>query len=287
MIEVGKCIICGSKKLDKFNAECSPFLAERIFGTGVFDVTLFHCTNCDFAFYGPRLENTELDKLYDGYRGDDYQNQRQKFEPGYTKEINNSLGKSDIEINLRNSNMVKFLMGFNFDYSKIKSVLDYGGDEGQFIPREFGDIEKYVYEISGVPLRDGVKRISDLNCRKKFDFIMCCNVLEHVSDPHEIINNIGGFSHPGTLVYIELPMDSPLRTYIRRFAIAAFQRYPTLFRAYSKFSGSGKAVLKLVMHEHINHFGRKSVRRLFDLHGICTLYDKIDSATYYALAEVK
>ena len=286
MNAVDSCIVCGSKDLNTYNAQCSPFLAERIWGSEPFDTTLTHCNHCDFAFYNPRPEDSELDRLYANYRGVEYQQQRQKFEPGYTQEVNESLGHSTTEIAARKQNMARFLKG-QVDYTKIKAVLDYGGDNGQFITPEFRNSEKYVYDISGVPLLSGVKRISSIDESRmhKFDFIMCCNVLEHVSSPNKIISNLLRFSHKGTVMYFEVPADSPING-IKRTVTALFQNYPGLYQWYSLVRGSKKPYIIFEMHEHINHLSRKSLQTLLKLHGIKTTSCDKTKTTIYCLAEV-
>jgi hypothetical protein len=210
MKSVENCVICGSNDLTGYNTYCTPFLAERIWNTVPFPVLLLHCNNCDFIFYSPRPDESELELLYKNYRGPEYQKQREKFEKGYTKELNESTGNNKLEIEERKSIMSCFLAG-RFDTGKVKSVLDYGGDRGQFIPDEFNAADRYVYDISNNPLCPGIKRIVDLSesTDKQFDFILCCHVLEHASNPHIIINRIKEFSHKNTKFYFEVPLHSP------------------------------------------------------------------------------
>jgi hypothetical protein len=215
---------------------------------------LCHCNTCDFLFYNPHPDAEELEKLYNGYRNPDYQKQRQKHEKWYTREVNESLGHNRTEIDKRKENMSLFLKG-RLDIAEIKNILDYGGDSGQFIMDEFKNSERYVYEISKVPLVPGVKLITDLDERetKKFDFIMCCHVLEHVTGPHEIIDQIIMFAQKKTKFYFELPVDNPLgnTNLITRIKI-------TLSRLYPFF----------IMHEHINHFSIASLKKLLESHGM-------------------
>ena len=211
MKSVNRCIICDSTNLISHNTTCSPFLAERIWNSKFVRVNLVHCNNCDFTFYNPRLDYEETYRLYKNYRGSEYQQQREKYEKWYTKDINNSIGNNAVEIEDRKSNMSDLIKG-RFDTNLVGNILDYGGDKGQFICDEFAFADRYVYDISNVPLLPGIKRISDIteSAGKKFDFIMCCHVLEHVSDPDEVIDKIMQFSHVGTKFYFELPFDLPI-----------------------------------------------------------------------------
>jgi hypothetical protein len=270
MKNIDNCVICGSKNVKKYDAECSPFLEKRIWNSKISGVKLLHCNTCDFLFYNPRLDDEEVCKLYENYRGIEYQKQRQEFELIYTEEFNNSLGNKLDEIEARKRNL-SLLLSDRIDFKSIKNVLDYGGDKGQFIIDEFDGSEKYVYDISNIPLNPNIKRISNLNESetKKFDFIMCCHVLEHSPNPHDIINNLKKFSHKNTKFYFELPLDSPLVTV--NWIIKFFMAHPHIYHYYSKIRHR-RVVNFFTMHEHINHFSIQSLTKLIELHKLNVEY---------------
>lgn len=292
------CLVCGSKKLDAFTCNTVPFISERIWQKKPFKVKLLRCSVCRFASYNLRLENDEVARLYKDYRGDEYQEQRQKHEQTYTKEFNNNLGNNQIEIINRKNNLSNILRAY-LKRSEFANILDYGGDYGQFIPDHFSESEKYVYEISGAKPLEGVKLVTDIEEVKKhkFDFIMCCHVLEHVSFPRAEIENLKMLGHKNSVFYFEVPVElvnvlnpsgifkslyhqlgkdqiNPLsrililiRELFRYFLVRTNLTYNLLFPIF------GILGLNLLsMHEHINFFTSRSMKLLLESCGLKVLY---------------
>lgn len=174
---------------------------------GVTETDFATCPNCGFQFYTTRPTYPQVYKFYRGYRGKKYQQQRERYEPTYTKEFNDNLDNPQT-VKERVKNITRFIKG-------VKSVLDYGGGTGLYIP----DVEnKYVYEISHNKLETGVKQWGG----EPVDLVMCCHLLEHVSDPVGLVKELRLLGK----VYIEVPNKKPL---------------------------------KPIMHEHINFFTPKSL----------------------------
>ena len=209
----------------------------------------------------------ECKKLYANYRDEAYQKQRQKYECWYTKEINELIGKDHIEIKNRNENLTRILKR-NIT-GEIKSVLDFGGDKGQFIPEILKSAEKFVYEISGVTPVDGIKSLTTIKgCKKQnYDLILCSHVLEHAAKPEETIKEIKSLLQKGQYLYVELPFDSP-------FFKKPFSNLHFLFNKHFKFSNLIKHFIYLkktpnthIMNEHINFFTPKSINKLLEKEG--------------------
>jgi hypothetical protein len=213
------CDICKSTDVRIDTGEYSAFIAQRIWEKSPdMGVYLISCNYCGYSFFIPRLTEDELNKLYHGYRGEEYQKQRQKYEPQYTHQVNASLGASAHDP--RKTNIESLLTHNNIDTTKINICLDYGGDRGDMFPNLLSHCEKYVYDLSNIPLSNGVKRMVDLNQYTfKFDYIQCCHVLEHCTNPHEIINNIIKLSHSNSIFYIEVPNDTSVNSYKVTFFI--------------------------------------------------------------------
>ena len=124
--------------------------------------------------------------------------------------------------------------------------------------------EKYVYNPSNVPLSNGVRRMADLNqYTPKFDYIQCCHVLEHCTNPHEIISNIIKLSHNNSIFYIEVPNDTSVNSYKVRF----FLEHPVINKMFSTITGLSENRYR-IMHEHINFFTIDSMMILMKTHGL-------------------
>jgi len=276
MIYVEKCVLCGSLEIHRFPAKLNPFIANR---AGLDEDTLtelIKCSQCDFKFYNPRLDEVEINRLYEGYRGAEYQVQRQKYEPWYTPEINDLIGKNEIELKQRKDNL-RELLSRNTDIAGIESVLDFGGDRGQFILDELVNAKKYVYEISKVLPLDGIEVITEIDDSARYDLVMCCHVLEHYSYPRELLEVLVPLIGANGFLYIELPADDPTRTGkrtgLKHFLNGLIDVLPNFARLGLKLFGKTSGT----MHEHINHFSLESVDCLLNQHGLVVVekYEKI------------
>lgn len=242
-----RCPICGGESFAAFTAPIAPFIRVRMFqNTCQTECLLLHCIKCNFRFFNVRPDALEMSRQYDDYRGTNYQQQREKYEPGYTREFNQLIGNNAIEIKNRGDFLRQILERNNV--SGNVSVLDYGGNDGRFIPAQMTG-EKYCYDISGNEIIDGVTRLSrqELSGRT-FDLILLAHVLEHVPYPKELMEEVIAAMAPSSLLYIELPEEVSLPF----------------------FQSCKKAVRKIVlgprenavMHEHINQFTVASLRNL-------------------------
>jgi hypothetical protein len=194
---------------------------------------------------------------------------REKHEPYYTEEFNAAF--DSLEEQKARKDMLREFLKLEIDLDEISSVLDYGGDRGQFIIDELSKAQRYVYEISETTPESGIISLESIEeCRKRrYDLIMCCHVLEHVSYPMDIMKEIFNLADEKTTIYIELPYD----TYFRDISIPA--NTDVKFRLFSLMSISPKTVnfvtkyssMKIRMHEHINYFNGTSLRKMMDLSG--------------------
>lgn len=253
------CIICGSDVL-KYKAKFAPFLEERMFGNQHVDTDMFYCPNCNFYYSSYRPSDLEMEKLYKGYRDEHYQKQREKHEPTYTEEFNKNIGFCK-NINIMRNNFLKRKIKPFIQPNRITNLLDFGGDRGQHISELYKNTTNhYVYDVSKLEPVDGVTAIGNYDELKsiKWDLITCMHVLEHVSSPLEVVEDIINLMPVGCYLYLELPDE-----------LSYFQ----------DFCWNG-GVGEYVFHEHINAFSLETVHEIFNRSDFITIFADLCDIDY-------
>jgi hypothetical protein len=262
MIEVSRCVVCEGKIRQVKRALVAPFLAKRIWNRNAFCVSLVQCQTCRFMFYNPRLDDSELRRLYANYRSHEYQQMRYASEPWYTSKFNTDLA-SEASYTIRRSKLAPIFHQHLKD-RKIRRVLDHGGDRGDLVVGLLENAEPFVYDISGISAATGVTSVGD-PAACKADLIINSNVLEHVGFPRDLLTEIFQASPEGGLIFVEVPCETPLgiSRVARRIAQMALMSltHPTLAPHVIR-----PATLYM-MHEHINYFTEASLTTLMRASG--------------------
>ena len=261
------CLICAGKDVREYQGLFAPFIANRIWSRDPFPVGILNCASCDFSFAESRFEPDEETRLYRDYRGSEYQALRESCEPWYTKDFNARLSTGTMEKRRAPLSEI-FKQHITAD---IKAILDFGGDRGDLFDGLIPGSTTYVYDISGVQAAPGVRSLRTLqDCGAlEFDLIGCSNVLEHVAAPRDLMADIRAISKPNTLVFVEVPSETPfgLLNYAKRSAQEAILmvRRPRL-----AFSMLPLRFLRQV-HEHVNFFSLQSLSKLMEYSGFTVL----------------
>jgi 2-polyprenyl-3-methyl-5-hydroxy-6-metoxy-1,4-benzoquinol methylase len=252
---------------------------------------LVSCFNCGVKFFTEPFSAEEFERMYSGYRDAKYQRRRHKYEPWYSKKINDAIGHSTEVLEVRRLHLEDLLnSAINPDGSKVslKRVLDVGGDEGQFIPKLESITARAVLEISGIKPVVGVEAINSWGNAGEFkpDFIMICHVLEHLENPLETVENASKILSTGGLLYIEIPLDGPSR--IPKLFSSKFYnqytkflcRFPLLFICADlvglvsrKFIGLPIWGSVIKQSEHINFFNEISITQVIEAMGFSQIID--------------
>lgn len=262
MIPVTECVICDASIEVMKRALVAPFLTERIWNRKPFCVDLVRCTGCGFMFYNPRLDDEELQRLYRGYRKEEYQRTRHASEPWYTARFNEDLASLS-SYESRRARVRQILLA-HIGERKVKRVLDHGGDRGDLVAGLLDDAEPFVYDISGVHPAAGVTPVADpASCRA--DLIINSNVLEHVGFPRLLVGEIVKAAPENGLIYLEVPSERPMAKsrLARRMAQIAVMS--------AAHPGLARYILRpaslYMMHEHINYYTEQSLASLLKLSG--------------------
>ena len=271
---VERCVVCASERVSRWPAVTSPFIAAVAGWDAPRRCSLAECAECGHRFFDLRLDDAEMARLYRGYRGPDYFRLRHRWEPWYTRAVNDAIGHDPAMIEARRAYVREFVK----PAGRVGSVLDYGGDAGQFIPPEIGD-RKYVFEVSDQPPAEGVVRLTDeAALRQPFDLVMICHVLEHLAQPLDFLEQLRAKLGPQRgFFYAEVPLERPrvwkLRTRAPRRGEPV--RWPRpLWLALDFVSTAARVKLGAVpplgvikLHEHLSFFSAQSLRRLFERAG--------------------
>lgn len=247
MKNASQCPVCASRDLDKRLGYVMPFIAHRVcefpitkieYGGGNFSPTIFthavQCRDCELIFSLVRYDDEEMARIYKNYRDNEYHKARLIFEPDYAEAAR---GVDPQETVARMGALLRFLSGI-VDGNAIKSILDYGGDQGQNIPSFPGLQKKYVYEVSAAVPLDGVERISDLKQAPQVDMVMNANVLEHIPYPSTVMDAMRPLFHRNSLLFVDVPYEIT-------------EEYP----------------FPIKFHEHINFFNLRAIKTLLKVHG--------------------
>jgi hypothetical protein len=274
MKSVSSCVLCEGDIRRRARAVAAPFLAKRIWRRPAFPVDLMECRRCGFLFFNPRLESSDEAALYYQYRSDEYQQMRYSVEPWYTKKLNQGLF-DPAYMDTRRAKLTD-LFRKSLGPVQVRKVLDFGGNDGELVRGLIAGAEPYVYDISGVTPVEGVQRCADLDdCRAhQFDLIINSNVLEHVGFPREVLGRIGAAANPDTLVFLEVPYESPfsLESLLKRAVQGCVLM---LTRPGVALSLLGPGAL-CWMHEHVNFFNPNALQQLVTACG----WTSVDAGVY-------
>jgi len=293
MYTIDACPCCLSKESTARWAIVAPFLAHYAVGRPPFLCKLLECSACTFRFFDARLEPDEVTRLYSGYRGDRYFAERHRYEFWYSRKVNDGIGGDPEEINDRLAAMENFLRP-HLDIATIGSVLDYGGDRGQFIPKSLGK-DKYVFELSDAVPEPGVTRIASQQemSARKFDLIMALGVLEHCSEPADVLYQLRGSINPGSFLVVGVPYERygvgfAGKGKLYRAWLNALLHVPPALIAVDFYSAAARIRLEHVpplglvkCHEHLNFFNQKSMSALLERAGFEVVDPKVVNVAKY------
>ncbi len=242
-VELKTCVSANPLKrlLQRLTAIAQP-LVSRIHPT-VATVELQSCLNCSFVQTRFPFTEEDLGRLYVDYRSDSYNAERSHYEPSYAA-IAAEVGRYS------NGDMNRISDITHWVQSKVdlngKSMLDYGGADGQYLPSFVGN--KYVFEVSNIDPVQGVVRISDESMLQTYSYIQLSHVLEHVTEPLQMVKRVSKYLAEDGYLLVEVPQD--------------------LSTDLLKKIQTGKTNVFIGVHEHINNYSSLSVQKLIAAAGL-------------------
>ena len=274
------CPICGIPGAIQAHGRIAPFILQlrakpKDAPRGT---TLCHCDRCDLVYFSHRFDDDTLTAMYSGYRNERYLSIRRHWEPWYSRDVN-SATEPGSEAVAERVGFVTNIVGSYIDINSLRNIVDYGGDEGQFFPAGYSG-PKYVIEVSGKDLVDGVHAASSLDeIPDGPHLVIAAHLLEHLVDPAALVKEIRAAVGDDGLFYAEVPLDRPK---VRRWHAGApyrcFLEWVSATRASwiaadfaagvaRNFSRRVPRLGVVKQSEHINYFSAQSLRALLTAGG--------------------
>lgn len=155
------------------------------------------CGHCGFIIYLPRPQVKDIDTKY-----------------RYLEELGQDDGGAvpyDAPVEIYRSNQILRYVSRNIRLSDVNTILDYGGGDGRLM-QAFRDLNKQCflvdYNRNCIP---GVTKLSDtiddLDQSERFDLIVCSHVMEHVSQPLQVLKKLTSHLSENGNIFIEVPME--------------------------------------------------------------------------------
>ena len=187
----------------------APFVAELMGLPLGLRVGYRECASCGLGFFDYRYTQSQIERLYDGYRGADYFRIRRSWEPWYRADVNDAYapGSPAVEDRVRFASEILVRGGLK---GPLECAVDFGGDQGQFFPDVVPIKRRVVVELSGQPLLPGVERVPSLeSLSERPDLVVVAHVLEHLGDPRALLTEIHRTLDSSGLLYVEVPLERP------------------------------------------------------------------------------
>ncbi len=192
-----------------------------------YEYILKKCINCNFIYQEFVLDNLSTKYFYENI---------EKNHPGNLKKFGYE------NKNLKFADIIKK----NFFENKTIDILDFGSGYTNY-PKKNDSLRFFTYDIASDSPDDNFTPFDKL-IHKKFDLILLNQVLEHVTDPIQIIEDLSNYLKPNGILKIEFPSSNLIN--------------------YKLFLTSLFGIKKNIIHEvfpieHINCFSEESMSILF------------------------
>ena len=292
-----RCFCCQSGNLKREWGLSSPFFAKRALLQDSNILPMLCCASCKTRYFDFAVSDDELARLYAGYRGEDYFQQRHRLEPWYTRAFNDGIGG---EATMRKRRIVLdealAESGLN---GAFDAVLDHGGDRGQML-LDLRAARKAVYEISGATTEPGVVAVDyEAVMAGKWDLVLSCHVLEHLPNPKAYIDDLIKISQPGTAYFFEVPNEA---FKAMRFSGSALQKrwltrlakWPLGLMLFDFVSTAIRIKFRMVppllfvaLREHLTFFSVAGLSQLLNDSGLKVLSAKVRDTGHICIVAIK
>ena len=150
------CPICGREAPTVAHGVVAPFISALSRLPLGQQTTLRRCDGCDLSFFDFRYGDEELSALYGHYRGDVYRTTRHRWEPWYSRRVNDVCSTDADLASERRLFMTKVLDAAQMN-ARLNCVVDFGGDEGQLFPPVPTGHQENLCDVSNRELPAGIE----------------------------------------------------------------------------------------------------------------------------------
>lgn len=271
------CLCCGYTQLKAETTVVSPFLAKRAWNGEPELTSVMFCDNCGFRFYDRGLSESEGNRYYQGYRDQTYFQDRNRYEPFYTK----SAYEGDSTWMASKGRRVALAHALEKAGApkSFQAALDYGGGTGQML-LDVDAGRRAVFEVSEGLTETGVSWIgSREQLGSNWDLVLSCQVLEHLSDPLSAVEFIASVLSKGGWLYAEVPdqhwSNSARSGRVRQAWLSWIVGKPWLLVAADTISTAFRVKCGFLpplgfipMREHLNYFTGEALCALLQRAGL-------------------
>jgi 2-polyprenyl-3-methyl-5-hydroxy-6-metoxy-1,4-benzoquinol methylase len=174
----------------------------------------FKCKECSFVFLSPNPKENDIRSIYN--KSEYVQS---KLEPKHIK-------------------LVDKIFKLNTSFSKKQSLLDIGCQNGDFLNElsKRGDLSLYGIEASHegainakknkkLKVKEGFFDSKSYE-KSKFDIINLGDVIEHLTEPKKMVNDIYEILKPGGLLIVSTPIYNCSYVFLNNFVNKILRSYP-------------------------------------------------------------
>ena len=273
-----KCPACGENFDPQQNSKAaiSPWILELSKIGKVHTTLMRECGTCRTKWFTASYPDSVMKAIYEEYRGEKYLKVRSRWEPTYSKQLNEALNDDPTWMAGRQQQVIDTLNFSGIDISQIKTVLDFGGGHGGVMPPAQN---RYVYDTNEqIISKNNIKVIHSWDDAKNLnlDLVMCCGVLEHVNAPEQLVNLLCETN--AKYFYIEVPSGTPKRR-IGPLAIEpvlkilmSHHRIWSLIQKIERRFPKISRFMPLRCSEHLQFFTKEGLSRLLSKSGLHEMY---------------
>jgi SAM-dependent methyltransferase len=184
------CIVCNSKDVS-FVCKMNGY-------------DIYRCKTCGLIYTSPMPDDKTINEFYQGFLFD---------KP--------NVAKLKSKIPSKKNELIKTI-GLKEQDCKGKSFFDYGGGTGlSFAAAKACGFDTYYYDIDNQAIEFAIENLglkpeniisNPENDTKKFDVILCDNVIEHVKDPKQLLSFLFGKVNEGGILVLKTPRASNIET---------------------------------------------------------------------------